>query len=123
MHFFLLEMRVLCWYFEPNARMCGSTLIYAGMLGTLTCIPGCDPTESRSQLDRPWPRPSLRLERFSEALRLLLLWELLFRLFLLSLILFTAAILNHNYSYVLRLLLSTFFTHLLQSLYPLYWGP
>ena len=47
--------------------MCGSTLIYAGMLGTLTCIPGCDPTESRSQLDRPWPRPSLRLERFSEA--------------------------------------------------------
>ena len=28
-------MRVLCGYFDPNTRICGSTRIYAGMLGTL----------------------------------------------------------------------------------------
>ena len=32
---FLLEMRVLCGYFDPNTRICRSTRIYAGMLGTL----------------------------------------------------------------------------------------
>jgi hypothetical protein len=31
----LLEMRVLCGYFDPNTCICGSTRIYAGMLGTL----------------------------------------------------------------------------------------
>jgi len=47
-------MRVLCGYFDLNTRICGSTRIYAGMLGTLLLyllgaqlyLPGAGPPKS-----------------------------------------------------------------------------